>query len=90
MEKNLFEGKKYSFRKGSFSPLNRFYHHKEEREEKVLCTKVNYFLYRGMVSPYKREGSFIKVEKGIQITFSKHRKASLDDGFFFIQKGRIV
>ena len=35
-----------------------------------------------MVSTYKREGSFIKLEKGIPITFSK---MFLHDGFFLIE-----
>jgi hypothetical protein len=77
------KGKKYSFRKGSFPALNRFCHHKEERKEKVLCTKVNYFPYKANGLRLQKRRIFHKVEKkGIPITFSKM--------FLLIEKGRIV
>jgi hypothetical protein len=91
MEKTAFKGKKYSFRKGSFPPLKGFCHHKEEREEKVLRSKVNYFLNMGMLSTYKREGSFIKLEKGIPITSRNIERCSLTmDSFSYRRTYRIV
>jgi len=61
--KDLIQREKYSFRKGSFSPLKRFCHHTEEREEKLLCTKVNYIPYKGNGLHLQKRRIFHKVGK---------------------------